>query len=171
VPSRDRPAPPEQRAAELREARQKLYRLFWETCHPEAAFAYNRYAEIMATSIDPELRDPPMAVRMARKAVELEPRRYEPWINLGKALYRGGDWNGAVEALQKSSEIKESGNAPFFLAMAHWQLGDKEKARQYFRKAVEWVDENEPKDEDLRRHRAEAAGLLGVKDESPGKQD
>ena len=46
--------------------------------------------------------------------------------------------------------------------MAHWQLGDKEAARKWYDRAVEWMETNQPKDEQLRRFRAEAAELLGV---------
>jgi uncharacterized protein HemY len=113
---------------------------------------------------------------LAKKAVALAPKQYWPLSTLGTALYRTGDWNGAVEALQKSNRIKESGSSYSFLAMAHWQLGDKEKAGQCFRKAVEWMDKNKPDpldadEESWRRSRAEAADLLGIKDEPPGKQD
>jgi uncharacterized protein HemY len=93
---------------------------------------------------------------------------------LGTALYRTGDWQGAIEALQKSNQIKEHGSTFFFLAMAHWQLGDKEQAGPYFRKGVEWMHKNKlkPKDEEgLRRERAEAAALLGITDEPTGKKD
>jgi len=48
--------------------------------------------------------------------------------------------------------------------MAHWRLGEKGKARAWYDRAVRWMDEKQPADEELRRFRAEAAGLLGVKD-------
>jgi len=61
----------------------------------------------------------------------------------------------------------------FVLAMAHWQLGHKKEARQWYDKAVQWMDMNKPQDEELRRFRAEAALLLGIKDlpnpASPGR--
>jgi hypothetical protein len=51
----------------------------------------------------------------------------------------------------------------FFLAMAHWQLGDKEEARRWYYQAVAWMEKYSPMDEDLRRFRPEAAALLGIK--------
>ena len=63
--------------------------------------------------------------------------------------------------------IKIDGNSFdfFFLAMAHWQLGEKEQARQWNDKAVAWMDKNTPKDEELLRFRAEAEALLsGIRD-------
>ena len=50
----------------------------------------------------------------------------------------------------------------FFLAMAHWRLGEKEKGRQWFDGAVQWMDKNMPKGSELGRFRAEAAELMKV---------
>jgi hypothetical protein len=50
----------------------------------------------------------------------------------------------------------------FFLAMAHWQLGEEEKARQWFDRAVQWMDKNTPKGSEFGHFRAEAAELLKV---------
>jgi hypothetical protein len=52
---------------------------------------------------------------------------------------------------------------------AHWQLGEKDRAREWFGKAVAWMDRHKPTDEELRNFRAEAAALLGLKDAPPAK--
>ena len=80
------------------------------------------------------------------------------------AQYRAGEWQAAIEALEKSMELRKGGDAVdwFFLAMAHWQLGHKDEARKWYDKAVEWMDKNQPKNEELLRFRAEAAELLGI---------
>ena len=80
--------------------------------------------------------------------------------------YRTGDWKGAITALEKSEALdahKENlaGNG-FFLAMAHWQLGQKDQARQWYDKAAAWMEKRRPHDEQLIHFRAEAAALLGV---------
>jgi hypothetical protein len=61
-------------------------------------------------------------------------------------------------------EFRSGGDSAewFFLAMAHWQSGDKQQGRAWYDRAVHWMDENQPRDEKLRRWRAEAAALLGV---------
>ena len=48
----------------------------------------------------------------------------------------------------------------FFLAMAHWRLGDQAQARQWFDQAVKWMDKYQPKNEELGRFRAEAEALI-----------
>jgi hypothetical protein len=45
--------------------------------------------------------------------------------------------------------------------MAHWQLGEKDKAGEWYDKAIEWMEKNHPTGEQLRRFRAEASQLLG----------
>ena len=49
--------------------------------------------------------------------------------------------------------------------MANWQLGEKDKARQWYDKAAQWMEKNEPKNEELRRFRKEAEELLVVRAE------
>jgi hypothetical protein len=43
-----------------------------------------------------------------------------------------------------------------------WQSGDKEQARKWHGRAVEWMDKNKVEDQELLGFRAEAAELLGV---------
>jgi len=46
--------------------------------------------------------------------------------------------------------------------LTHWQLGNKEEARQWYDKAAQWMEEKKPDDEELRRFQQEAATLLGI---------
>ncbi|HZT82473.1 MAG TPA: hypothetical protein VFA26_19750, partial [Gemmataceae bacterium] len=50
----------------------------------------------------------------------------------------------------------------FFLSMAYWKLGASDEAQKWYDLAVHWMDRNQPKNEELRRFRAEAAGLLQI---------
>jgi tetratricopeptide (TPR) repeat protein/serine/threonine protein kinase len=133
---------------------------------PASAMGNNNAAWFLATCADAKFRNPARAVEMAKKATELVPQEGTNWNTLGAAQYRAGDWKAAIAALEKSMDLRKGGDSFdwFFLAMARWQLGDKEKARTWFDKAVQWMDKNQPADEELGRFRAEAAGLLGIKD-------
>jgi superkiller protein 3 len=107
------------------------------------------------------------AIATARAAVKLGPRSEGAWQALGWAHYRTGDWKASIEALEKSCALQNNpkgGDAGqwFPLAMAHWQLGHKEEACKWYDQAVQWMDKNQPKNEELRRYRAEAAELLGI---------
>jgi tetratricopeptide (TPR) repeat protein len=125
---------------------------------------YNQVAWFLATCPDPKSRDPRTAVEMASKAVELAPTYANAWNTLGVAQYRAGDWNAAIEALNKSMELRHGGDSVdwFFLAMAHWQLGNREAARALHDKAVDWMQKKNPSDEQLIRFRNESAELLGL---------
>jgi serine/threonine protein kinase/Tfp pilus assembly protein PilF len=127
----------------------------------------NNVAWSLATSRSCELHDARRAVELAQKAVDLAPERGIYWNTLGAAQYRTGSWKAAIAALEKSMALRRGGNSFdwFFLAMAHWQLGEREEARQRYQQAVDWMAKSRTKDEELRRFRAETAELLGL---SPG---
>ncbi len=131
---------------------------------PEAC---NNLAWVLVTSADPQPRDPSRAVQLAEKAVGQAPTVGAYWNTLGAAYYRAGNWNAAIEALTKSMERLSGKNESFntfFLAMAHWQLGDKPQSRSWYDKAVPWMEKNRPENEELIRLRAEAASLLEAKE-------
>ena len=93
--------------------------------------------------------------------MELTPTQGAYWNTLGLANYRAGEWNTAIVDLQTSVELRGGdSNDWFFLAMAHWQLGEKDKAREWYDRAVQWMDKNQPTNEELRRFRAEAEELM-----------
>ncbi|MEX0713654.1 MAG: hypothetical protein WD278_15040, partial [Pirellulales bacterium] len=136
--------------------------------------AYDDLAWCLATFPDPQVRDPGRAVELAKKAVELAPQDGNWSKTLGAALYRAGDWQAAAAALATSMELRNGGDGfdGFFLAMALWQLGDKDKARERYTQAVQWMDNNKPADAQLLRFRAEATGLLGLsKPPAPPKEE
>ena len=96
------------------------------------------------------------------KATELAPKEGSYWNMLGVAHYRAGDWKAAVDGPGQVDGTPQGRRRIdwFFLAMAHWRLGEKEEAHKWYDKAVEWMDKNHPKNEELRRFRAEAEELL-----------
>jgi serine/threonine protein kinase/WD40 repeat protein/Flp pilus assembly protein TadD len=126
---------------------------------------HNGAAWLLATHPDPRRRDAKRAVALAQRAVELDPDEGNYWNTLGVAQYRSGDSKAAIAALEKAVEL-EGGPASsvntFFLAMAHWHVGEKEQAGTWYEKGVQWMNKNAPNDEELRRFRAEAERLLGL---------
>jgi tetratricopeptide (TPR) repeat protein len=133
---------------------------------PKHAGVHIQLARLLATCPDPVYRNPAQAVEVANRAVELTPANGNAWNAVGIARYHSGDWKGAIEALQKGNDLPNGGRGGdfFYLAMAHWQLGEKDQARQWYDKAVQWTDKNEPRNEGLRLYRTEAAALLGIAD-------
>jgi serine/threonine protein kinase/tetratricopeptide (TPR) repeat protein len=133
--------------------------------HPDTLASMDVLARRLATCPNVKVRNPSRAVELAKKAVELDPNEGDYWNTLGVAHYRGGDGKAAVAALEKSMGLRKGGDSLdwYFLAMAHWQLGEKEEARKWYDRAVEWMQKNKPNDEALRRFHAEAAELLSMK--------
>src|SRR5262249_26460963 len=122
----------------------------------------NQRAWGLATCPDPRKRDAVRAVGLAKEAVELSPKNWNYWNTLGAAHYRAGNWKEVVEALEKGIALRAPGDTSgsFFLAMAYWQLGNKEGARKSYELAIEWMDKNQPKNQELLRFRVEAEGLI-----------
>jgi serine/threonine protein kinase/predicted Zn-dependent protease len=134
------------------------------------AWCYNDLADLFATSPEESFRDAMQAVQIARKAVETHPDYAAFWNTLGIAHYRAGDHTAAVQELEKSMAMNHGGDCYdwFFLAMAHHQLNQEEKAREFYERATSWLEQNKSALEKnrlqasrFRRFRAEAKRLLG----------
>ncbi len=143
-----------------------------ELCHkvleiaPKNSAARARLAWLRATCPDLDLRDHAQALKLAEDAVKADTSENN-WRSLGAARYRTGDLKGAVAALKKAMALdkgQDEGFNTFFLAMVHWRFGEKERARKLYDKAVAWMKQNLPHDEELRRFRAEAASLLEIQE-------
>ena len=135
--------------------------------HYDTLVTMNNVAWLLATAADPKFRDPPRAVELAAKAARGVPHAPNYWGTLGIARYRAGDWKAAITDLEKAISLHRPDDwkmayPSFFLAMAHWQVGEKDKARAWFDKAVQWMDQGAKGDAELKRFRTEAAELLGL---------
>ena len=124
-----------------------------------------RVAQFLALCPDAQLRDPHRALELAASAIQHQPKHGGYWTVLGIARYRAADWEGALSALQTSMNLPSSRRGAlfrFFLAMTHWQLGDKSKAHSWYDQAVEWMDTLEREHDEHRRVRREAERLMGI---------
>jgi serine/threonine protein kinase/Flp pilus assembly protein TadD len=131
-------------------------------------------AWLMAVAAPP-VGDPLRAVEAAEKLARLNPRNHYYLYILGVARYRARDWAGAIEALNKGMALLDDGGRRLghfavFLAMAHWQRGEKEQARKAFGTAQAWTGLCYPSElfEDaFPCFWAEAATLLGLPNTRP----
>jgi serine/threonine protein kinase/tetratricopeptide (TPR) repeat protein len=153
----------------------RLQKNFLRPGHPDTLQTMNGLAWMLATAGDVKVRDPKRALELAKELVDATPKEASRWNTLGVASYRADDFKGAIAALEKAEELapgKSLGYNAVFLAMAHWKLGEKDKSRQWYDRAVSWAETNKPTDPEFIQFRAEAARLLGVPDAQPaGKQD
>ena len=123
----------------------------------------NNLAWVLAKSPD---RGPPErseALELARKAVALSPKEGSFHNTLALAEYRVRHWSESIAAAERSIALTTGVDAYnwFFLAMALWQRGEKDRSRLYFDRAVAWTKKNDPKNAELLAFWREAAGLLG----------
>jgi tetratricopeptide (TPR) repeat protein len=177
-------------ACRLNEETLEIQRRVLGAAHSDTLASINNVAWLLATAPDAGARDPARAIELATELVRLLPGEGNSWNTLGVAQYRAGDWRKAVSALEKSLELHrgkpevDQGDAysGFFLAMAYWQLGKAEQgaaqeqarhrqeARRWYGRAVAWTEKYEPRSEELRRFRAEAAEVLGIQEPPPKVQ-
>jgi WD40 repeat protein len=134
--------------------------------NPADSFSHNNLAWFLATCPERELRDIPRALEIAKRAVELAPENPNNRNTAGVCFYRAGDWHPAIRELTEAERLapgKWFAHNALFLAMAHWQLNERDTARLWFDQAVQWLEQNKGSyDDELKRFRAEAATLLGL---------
>jgi WD40 repeat protein/tetratricopeptide (TPR) repeat protein len=129
----------------------------------------NNVAWFLATCEDAGARDPALAVQIAavaygRALIIFPGSKFlgDVCNTFGVALYRAGFSKFAIAVLEHSIQIRNGGDSSdfFFLAMAHCRQGDMEQARRDYDKAVQWMDNNKPQDQELLRFRTEATEVL-----------
>jgi tetratricopeptide (TPR) repeat protein len=126
---------------------------------------------LLANCPAPQFRDPGRAIELAKRALQRNPLDKGNWHLFGVANYRAGNWKGALEATQKSMELDNGGDGGqwIVLAVAHWQLGDKDEARKWYDKAAAWLKKSWPGDLQYHFAQREAAALLGVQERPAAK--
>src|SRR5207253_428316 len=109
------------------------------------AAVFNTWAWYVVRFPGRDAKSASRALTWAQKAVALAPKVASYWNTLGVASYRVEEWKAAIRALKKSEELapgQHLGWNAFFLAMAHWRLGEKEPARKEYEHAVQWMEKN-----------------------------
>ncbi len=114
-------------------------------------------------SIDPASRayDPEAAASHAQAALDLDPDHAAAWNTRGLAMYRCGQYDAAIRAMQRS--IDRAGGTGFDLfplAMAYHYTGDRDRASQNLDQAVAWTRSRLPNHPELRSLWAEATQLI-----------
>jgi WD40 repeat protein/tetratricopeptide (TPR) repeat protein len=143
---------------------------------PDFVESRNDLAWTLVVVSDPKRRRPVEALEHARNAVTRESKNASYWNTLALAEYRSGHWVESQAASERSMGLSQGGNGSdwFFMAMALWQKGEKDKARMWFDKAVAWTREKGTRDTELTQFWEEAAELLcraapGAPTASPSK--
>jgi serine/threonine protein kinase/tetratricopeptide (TPR) repeat protein len=131
---------------------------------------YN-HALLLATCLDPELRNSDQAIDVAIRATELVADNHHYIAVLGAAHFVAEDWSGSISYLAKA---RENTNRPdpftlFHLAMAHWQSDDKEVSEKFNEQALRAMKKYTPGRLELIWLRDTTAKMLGK--EASGEGD
>jgi tetratricopeptide (TPR) repeat protein/tRNA A-37 threonylcarbamoyl transferase component Bud32 len=137
--------------------------------HPENAATQHELARLLVHRPRPGKDHVEEAIDLAKKAVKAAPTVGKYWGTLGTAHYRAGQWRDALVAFQQADKLRDDSKSLdwLYLAMIYVQLGEKEEGRNWYDRAVEWMEENDPDSGELNDLRAEAAELLGIKNNAP----
>jgi len=130
---------------------------------PEYDWGHNGLAWALAKPPDRSSRERSEALEQARQAVAQSPKDGTFHNTLALAEYRIGHWADSIAAAERAIALTKDADASnwFFLAMALWQQGEKDRSRSYFDQAVAWTTKNDPKNAELLAFWREAALLLG----------
>ena len=78
------------------------------------------------------------------------------------ALFKNEGLRDWFLAFERNAESANDPQVAFMLAMARCKAGEKDEARRWYDKGLQWIDKDKPEDETLLRFRDEATTLLGV---------
>ena len=125
------------------------------------SYIHSGHARLLATvPVDGRYDDIDIAEQLIRSALEVAPHAPRHINNLGMVLYRQGKWDEAIEELERARIWgSEEPDCWLFLAMSHWQKGDREQAQHWFKVADDWRAGHKP-DYEQRRFYAEAEELM-----------
>ena len=128
---------------------------------PNDATCLNALAWTLATNNDLALRKPHEALRLARRAVQLDPQ-WQHQDTLSVAAYRTGAFLESLLARKEKMDATDGGDCgdKFWLAMIHAQCGQTDQGRIQFDQAMIDFDSEDAPDETLTRLRQEAESTL-----------
>jgi len=124
--------------------------------------ALNNLAQLLCNCPDPLLRDYPEALRLAEAAANDSKPLFLGTLSM--AQYRMGLYQEAIDTARKAESLRDKPVAYDWLliAAAQARLGQRDRARENFARAVDWLGKNEHWAA-ADRFRAEVEALLGEK--------
>jgi Flp pilus assembly protein TadD len=134
---------------------------------PSKAAPFNNLAWLYLTGPD-QVRDFSRGLSLAKKAVELSSENWVYLNTLGVAYYRAGQYEQAIEKLERSLQEGGSEYAAydlFFLTMSHARRGEAAEAKDCYERALRWMKEEQDSlppngKKELEDFRAEAEAAL-----------
>ncbi len=102
------------------------------------------------------------AIALAGEATALKPEIGGYWNTMAWAQFRAGRFKEAIEAAERSMQLRAGGDPYDWLvmAMAKWRMGEPRQVLTWYARSTEWISANAPHDQELARFLAEAARLV-----------
>jgi serine/threonine protein kinase len=102
------------------------------------------------------------SVLLAMELVRAYPSNSDYWSTLGLAQYAAEDFSSAIKSLEQAAKLRSEGDQSdgFILSAAHWRVGNRRRAQELYRQAVEWMNQHRPRDDDLARLRSQVEALI-----------
>jgi serine/threonine protein kinase len=99
-----------------------------------------RFAWFLVMCKETSFRDPARALALADVGLAEAPQRHSLHEVRSMALYRLGQYQAAVHALEQSAAPRSKANIVdmLILAMSYWQLGNQKEAREWYAAGTEW---------------------------------
>lgn len=131
---------------------------------PEDSRALNSYSWHLIVTRDRSLRNPQLAVDLARRGVEANPTWAYVHNTLGVAYYRCDRLVEALQEFEQSITLSRPGTPSdwYFMAMIHHRQGHREESLKWLAMAYEWAIARPNSDEELPGFEAEALETMGI---------
>jgi tetratricopeptide (TPR) repeat protein len=84
-----------------------------------------------------ELRDLPNSIKFAKRSIKLQPNQSDAYFTLAQGLFERGDLTESEEAFRKGMELDPQGQNASAVGFRYQQLGQLEKANEWYRKDIE----------------------------------
>ncbi|MEM7307405.1 MAG: tetratricopeptide repeat protein [Planctomycetota bacterium] len=105
---------------------------------PDFPYALTGLARVLAQSPEEAVYDPVEAARFASRSVELAPDDAGAWLVLGEALFRAGDPDESITALERSTELagEATARAALLQALVLDELDELSEAEEWAERAL-----------------------------------
>ncbi|MHC4670282.1 MAG: protein kinase domain-containing protein [Planctomycetota bacterium] len=132
----------------------------------DAAPSCGAYHNVRGAILQDGLKRHADALTAFDEAIRLGPNEAAGHANRGRALMSLGQPEEALESFLHAVELygDERSSISLSIAQAYGQLGNTQQGREWYDKAVAWMEEHKQNDEGLNRFRAEVEELLGITD-------
>jgi len=128
-------------------------------CDPTNLYGHYSLFLVLITCPDRVLRDPRRALALDKENGPLAAPDIRGRL-LGLAHFQLGEWKEASAELSKVVDRKP--DAGFYLAMAHWHLGNHNEAQKCYDRTVQWMQKARPTDKELSERWTQAKELMAT---------